>query len=129
MLTFKDYRFNFFLLRVISALKILPVDVDEKNGILKVPSLWKRCISFGFFGLFIIHGCYVNLRLVEALLYSEETARHHLVFHVNMSLVSILISGWYVVCFVVYPGTFVALFNGVFDFGEHDGKFDNSMII
>ena len=123
MLTREDYGFNFFLLRVISSLGILPLDVDGKHGILKVPkSQWKRYVSFGFFGLCVIHGCYIHFKLLHVFLNFSEIPKHHFVNHMNLCLVQIIL-GWYLACFRLNLATFVALFNDVFTAsGGYEGK-------
>ena len=114
MLTRKDFRHNFILLACFTKLRIIPVELDLRQGILQnVRFRWKRQISNVIFGAMILQGCYINLRLLQALLSAEEIIRHHLVFHVDLALASFMIGGWYLACFILHPGIFIAVFNEI----------------
>ena len=123
MLTKREFRYNTYLMRFLSALKICPLDIDHRQGVIKVQqSPLKRFLCFGVFGVSILHGCYIHLRLLQVLLNQIESASHHLVFHVNLSLTSLMVQGWYTICFLLYPEAFVALFNDIFPGRRGHGK-------
>ena len=115
MLTKKDFRHNFLLLGLFTNLRIIPVELDLRQGILRAArSPWKRHVSSVIFGIVVLHGCYINLRLLQTLFSSKEIIRHHLVFHVDLSLAAIMVSGWYLSCFILHPEMFIAVFNEIF---------------
>ena len=93
----------------------MPLQLNVQEGELTVQTApWKRIISRAFFGTFILHGIHINFKLLWLLFSSEEIVRHHLVFHVDLALGSIMAGGWYIMCFGMYQETFVALFNEIF---------------
>ena len=123
MLTSGEFRFNFAIIKAITPSQILPLDFDGNNKKLKVPnSPWTLRISLGLFGTTIIHSFYILLRLLQVMMHSGEIAKHHLVFHADISLAMFMLEGWFLSCFVLYPETFIALFNDIFTTSDEHGK-------
>ena len=115
MLTKEHFRYNFLLLGFLCKLKIVPLELNTREGVIKVQTAsWKRTISRLLFGATVLHGLHIDLKLLRLLFSAEVIRRHHLVFHVDLALAVIMVGGWYVLCFVLYPETFVALFNEIF---------------
>ena len=111
----EDFRYNFLLLGILCRLKVVPLELNVQEGEFQVQTArWKRRISRVLFGTFVLHGIHINLKLLRLLFSSQEIVRHHLVFHVDLALACIMEGGWYLMCFVFYQETFVALFNEIF---------------
>ena len=122
MLTKQDFRYNFLLLGILCRLKIVPLELNVQEGVLKAQTApWKRTTSAVLFGIIVLRGVDINLKLLWLLFSSEAIIRHHLVFHVDLALACIMVGGWYVMCFVNYLDTFVALFNEIFASKEPTG--------
>ena len=115
MITKKEYSHNFVVFGIASKLCLLPLEINVETGTFQLrTSGRKRKVSVCMVVVMILHSCYVIFRFFQTVLFGEKIVRHHLLFHIDYSLASVMVMSWYYLYFIRRPDISVAIFNGFF---------------
>lgn len=85
---------------------MFPFEVDVASWELRpgVQSIWKKLASTVSFGTFLVHTLFKNLSLLYTLAFLPQTPLYQVIIHSWLALGSAMLSFWYYVLFIQYPG-------------------------
>ena len=106
MLNQSELRNLLAFVRYLSNFCLLPLQVkgdcwEIREG---AKSTWRKLACRTSFGIFSAHTLYKNLSLVFAFVSAADMPLHHMVIHLVLAGTSVMLTFWYYVLFIRYPG-------------------------
>ena len=108
MLNTKERHGVLTFLRYFCKVGVLPLQVDVDGWDIHpgVKSSWKKLACRVSFAVYFVNILYKNFGLLYALVFAPDTALHQLVLHMILAGGAAMISFWYYILYVQYPGTY-----------------------
>ena len=115
MLSLKEYRYNLCFLQLLSALCVIPFEVNKKSGTLALTQYqWKRRLSTLMWLLLCAHTFFMSVRLVQSFHDQSWLHLHTFTLHFGMTIAAIYAAECYFVLIVCSPQATVTIFNSFF---------------
>ena len=119
MIHLQEIRLTLQILRAVSAIRFLPVDVNVESGAVsftKSPLKALQCYTVAF--IFSLHMFYILMRFLLTVTLYERVSLHQMCFHVNAVWISVTNFGWYFIYYVRFRDQLDFILRECFQFSK-----------